>query len=266
MNPGNPNGGSGTQYFIGQFNGKKFEVAPEFKKAINAEDVKSIWLDAGTDNYAGVTWSDVPKEDGRRIFIGWMSNWAYAQKVPTEKWRSAMTLPWSLSVKNINGTPRLIGYPVKEVNTLRRAQKTALQLDRPTPLPESGLADIEFSTRIGMAKRTGFKLSNELGQSVSFYLDTDDNMLYFDRTNSGKEDFSEAFAGLHKVKRISNDEMISIRAIIDVASIEIFVDGGVNIFTEIFFPDENYSKIELIGSGPAMDNSVASMWEMKRIW
>ena len=89
MNPGGPNGGSATQYFVGDFNGHKF-----------TNELKQIrWIDYGKDNYAGVTWSDIPDEDGRRIFIGWMNNWQYAQTVPTNPWRSSQTIPRELELK-----------------------------------------------------------------------------------------------------------------------------------------------------------------------
>ena len=90
MNPGGPNGGSAAQYFIGDFNGKSFILDAQLTGDL------PLWLDHGRDNYAGVTWSDVPAADGRRLFIGWMSNWDYAQVVPTKSWRSAMTLPRQL--------------------------------------------------------------------------------------------------------------------------------------------------------------------------
>ena len=82
----------------------------------------SVWLDAGADNYAGVTWSNVPESDGRRIFIGWMSNWAYAQLVPTESWRSAMTIPLQLGIRNVGGIPRLTGYFKKRRNSCNKYQ------------------------------------------------------------------------------------------------------------------------------------------------
>ncbi len=266
MNPGNPNGGSGTQYFIGQFDGERFSVDPAFEKALEAESVKSIWLDAGMDNYAGVTWSDIPAEDGRRIFLGWMSNWAYAQVVPTEKWRSAMTLPWELSLRHFGGTPRLSGYPVEEVNSLRVGNRSAINSDGTTALPESGLADIEIIASLALIESAGFRLSNDLGQSVSFYLDVGSHTLQLDRTKSGKDSFSEKFPGIHTANRHSSSDMLSIRAIIDASSIEIFVDEGSNIFTEIFFPDRNYSQVELIGNTEVLKNISGSMWEIQKIW
>ena len=79
INPGGPNGGSATQYFVGHFDGRQFTVDPSYTAAVSGE--KAVWLDNGRDNYAGVTWSDIPKQNGRRLFMGWMSNWDYAQRI-----------------------------------------------------------------------------------------------------------------------------------------------------------------------------------------
>ena len=108
INPGAPQGGSGTQYLIGEFDGKTFKPDDEIIR----------WIDYGADNYAGVTFSDIPKEDGRRIFIGWMSNWDYAQKVPTFSWRSAMTIPRELLLRK-NSTGYFVqSKPVNELKSL----------------------------------------------------------------------------------------------------------------------------------------------------
>ncbi len=116
INPGGPNGGSATQYFTGKFDGKKF-IAHE-------NDVK--WIDWGTDNYAGVTWSGIPETDGRRLFLGWMSNWNYATVVPTTVWRSAMTIPRELTLSYENGNYILISIPVSELKILHENSKTLI--------------------------------------------------------------------------------------------------------------------------------------------
>jgi sucrose-6-phosphate hydrolase SacC (GH32 family) len=86
LNPGGFQIGSGTQYFIGQWNGKEFI----------ADDSKTRWLDYGRDNYAGVTFNNALED--RKIFLGWMSNWEYAHTFPTQPWRGAMTLPRELTL------------------------------------------------------------------------------------------------------------------------------------------------------------------------
>jgi fructan beta-fructosidase len=102
INPGGPNGGSATQYFVGDFDGQAFKPI----------DQKIRWVDFGPDEYAGITWSNT---GNRKIFLGWMSNWNYANQVPTVKWRNAMTIPRELALKNINGDIILASEPVKEI-------------------------------------------------------------------------------------------------------------------------------------------------------
>lgn len=114
INPGAPQGGSGTQYFIGNFDGNTFT---------NENDsTLTCWIDLGSDNYAGVTWSHTP--DKRTLFLGWMSNWNYAQVVPTKTWRSAMTVPRELSLQQTDKGIRLASQPVKELEQLRTTKTT----------------------------------------------------------------------------------------------------------------------------------------------
>ncbi|MBK5192391.1 MAG: glycoside hydrolase family 32 protein, partial [Flavobacteriaceae bacterium] len=81
LNPGGYNGGSGTQYFVGDFDGKKFKLD---KSMQDLGGKHNFWIDYGKDNYAGVTWSNIPDSDGGTLFMGWMSNWLYGQEVPGE--------------------------------------------------------------------------------------------------------------------------------------------------------------------------------------
>src|SRR5690606_13053583 len=109
INPGGPQNGSATQYFIGDFENGQF----------TPDDTMIRWLDYGPDNYAGVTWSNLPAEQNRTLFVGWMSNWLYANVVPTKAWRSAMTVPRELSLFDVDGTLLLKSAPAKELEKLR---------------------------------------------------------------------------------------------------------------------------------------------------
>ena len=111
LNPGNPVGGSGTQYFTGTFDGARF---------VADGDAATRWADFGSDFYAAVSWSDVPAADGRRVWLGWMSNWLYGQMVPTSPWRSAMSVPRELSLRRTSAGLRLIQRPVAELAALRQ--------------------------------------------------------------------------------------------------------------------------------------------------
>ena len=110
INPNAPNGGSGTQYFLGSFDGTTF----------TSDQQEARWLDWGTDNYAGVTYNNVP--GNQRIFIGWMSNWDYARDTPTEKWRSAMTVPRSLSLRETGSVISLFNYPIYDFETVFKSE------------------------------------------------------------------------------------------------------------------------------------------------
>lgn len=115
INPGGPNGGSATQYFTGEFDGNVF----------TPYKTDTRWIDYGPDDYAGVTWSNT---GDRKVFLGWMSNWLYGTSVPTDKWRSAMTVPRELSLLNKNGNYYLQSKPVKELNTLNQKPLTLQHL------------------------------------------------------------------------------------------------------------------------------------------
>lgn len=220
----------------------------------------SVWLDAGADNYAGVTWTNIPESDGRRIFLGWMSNWAYAQVTPTVNWRSAMTIPLELKIKNVDGIPRLMGHPVEEVLKLRDGDKVDVQSNRKTPLPDAGLADIFLQ----FEGNTDFEIEigNEMDEHITFSYMAENKEFSFDRVQSGRTDFSPDFKRKHSATRISSDEIIELRLLLDHSSAEIFIDGGLNIFSEVFFPTKQYNVISMNGSGQLN----GYMYPLKGIW
>ncbi len=223
-----------------------------------ASDVKTsaVWLDAGRDNYAGVTWSDVPESDGRRIFLGWMSNWAYAQVVPTEKWRSAMTIPWTLSIKHADGIPRLVGNPINELDQLALGEWNIL--DGKTKVPSSGLYEFKITVDDIKSKDFSFTLSNNQNEQISFSYSN--GIFSIDRTKSGDHSFSSDFAGIHTVKRISDNNKLTIHGFVDHSSIELFLDDGLNNFTDLFFPKEIYTDFETAGKAKAEIRELKGIW------
>ena len=236
INPGGPQGGSATQYFVGDFNGSQFTLNEEFEQELlprpvnENEPEKAIWLDHGPDNYAGVTWSDNP--DDRVLFIGWMSNWQYAQVVPTESWRSAMTLPRVLSLHKEGYSYRVHSAVVEEFDQL-----LGDELD-PKALSESAYLDL--------AVTGDFKLlvSNEEGES--FELSLSNNVLTFDRTKAGISDFEPGFAAVHELD-LSQLNTERVEVYLDASSVEVFVNGGQRVMTELVFPNSPYTKLNLEG-------------------
>lgn len=216
---------------------------------------KAVWLDWGRDNYAGVTWSDTP--DGRRIFIGWMSNWDYAQVVPTEKWRSAMTIPRELKlIKTAEGF-RLQQIPVNELQRLRSEnyvlEKTALngKLDVTGKINFSAsTTEIILTGENIKDKPFGIELSNSKGERYSVGYDPVARHFFSDRTNAGKKEFSTVFAEkIHIAPYRINDGKIEMRLFFDVASCELFAEDGTVVMTDIFFPNEDFTTLKIIGEG-----------------
>lgn len=259
LNPGSPNGGSGTQYFVGSFDGKNFTLDPDFQKTASNE--RGVWLDFGRDNYAGVTWADVPQSDGRRIFMGWMSNWDYATLVPTEKWRSATTLPRELILGKTDAGLRLKSQPVTELKKLRRKPYTMkaqlvegrFDLSEKSGISPSGmeiLLDVDFSENT----KADFSLvlSNAKGEEYRIGFDAVKSEFYSDRMKSGKRDFSKKFAEKrHIAPRYKKDKRVRLHLFLDVASCELFADDGETAITDVFFPTEDFNKISIVtANGP----------------
>jgi len=257
LNPGSPNGGSGTQYFVGNFDGKNFTLDPSF--APDVTEGKAVWLDWGRDNYAGVTWSDIPKEDGRRLLIGWMSNWDYAQVVPTTTWRSAMTIPRSLQLKKTDFGYRILSEPVKEIELLMDTQysikneiinKEIDLTDKLSFSPSKMEVLLEIELPENRDSEFGIVLSNTHGDEYIIGFDSGKNEYFSDRTKAGSTHFSNKFAiKRHIAPRVSTDKIVRLHLIFDVASCELFADNGLVAMTEIFFPTENFSRLKLSEKG-----------------
>ncbi len=258
-NPGGPNGGSGTQYFIGDFDGKDF-ISETPKE-------KTAWLDYGPDNYAGITWSNAP--DNRKIFLGWMSNWAYAQEVPTSPWRSAMTLPRDLVLKKVNGEYYLKSQLSPEVHTLVRTEKTYTALLVRDLLLITNDASPKVTTSFISAsleaKDFAMVLSNNIGQKCMVGFDSKTQTYYIDRSQSGKTNFSKNFFAKSIAKRVSTEGTINFTAIVDVSSIELFFDDGITLMTAIFFPDENYTDLSLTSPTDLKVHTI-TLKELKSVW
>jgi fructan beta-fructosidase len=254
LNPGAPNGGSGTQYFVGDFDGKTFTLDTDFAK--NVSNGQAAWLDWGRDNYAGVTWSDIPKTDGRRLFMGWMSNWDYAQNVPTKSWRSATTLPRQLILSKTAQGLHLLSQPVKELEKLRKNTYTIenqtisdkLDITKKIKFSPSSM-EMSIAFELEDQSNTDFSivLSNSKGEQYEVGYNATQNQFYSDRTKAGKVDFSDKFAKkVTFAPRSSTDKTIKLHLFFDTASCELFADNGATVLTDIFFPNEDFTTIKLV--------------------
>jgi fructan beta-fructosidase len=274
INPGGPNGGSATQYFLGRFDGKQFTLQNEFELAL--EQDTAIWLDYGRDNYAGVTWSDIPQEDGRRIFIGWMSNWSYARDVPTDRWRSAMTIPRELKLRDTENGVRLFSVPIGELHQLRKESKKIApqtvegQLNITALLDSlSGLYEVDLNLRWSEKKAPKsiyLKLSNSKTEEYTTGYHIANHQFFSDRTQSGKLDLSPDFPSRNIAPGRPNSTKVRLQVYFDLASAELFANGGQTVFTDIFFPNEDFKQLDLVVEGGSVEIVRGQIYSLDRIW
>jgi fructan beta-fructosidase len=256
INPGGPNKGSATQYFIGDFDGHQFTTSQAGTK----------WADYGPDEYAGVTWANT---GNRRIFLGWMSNWEYATLVPTEKWRSAMTIPRELHLENIDGNYLLTSTPVTELDQLVEKTNefehmTVNHLDLTARTGKLyGPARLSFNS--DQLEDFTLSLSNDKEQRLLIGFDKAKNEYFIDRTASGKTGFEKGFSSRHFAPRFTSNAHMDLTLVIDEASVELFADNGLTVMTEIFFPDTPYSDIAIESNGSFTINHL-KLSRLKSIW
>jgi fructan beta-fructosidase len=246
INPGGPNGGSATQYFTGQFDGHTF----------TPYQTDTRWIDYGPDDYAGVTWSNT---GDRKIFLGWMSNWQYADRVPTIKWRSAMTVPRDLRIEKVGERYLVRSQPVPELNKLAEAPVVLNNITGAYDLTAKvGLLTGPSRIRIISDKAESFSLtlSNKQGNNVVVGYDKDSNVYFIDRTVSGKVGFEKGFAKRHQAPRLAANESLDLTLVIDVASVELFGDGGLSVMTANFFPNTPFTNLALQVSDKALIRSL----------
>ena len=253
LNPGGPNGGSATQYFIGEFDGNKFTTIDN--------DIR--WVDYGPDEYAGITWSNT---GSRKIFLGWMSNWQYANHVPTEKWRNAMTIPKELGLKQVNGKILVTSNPVKELAGIERAP-VGINNSLLTGKKVKGIPD-QFILKFNINKINDYSvmLSNDVGEKLIIGYDNAKKQYFIDRAKSGKTDFNAEFAKTAYAPRLtSNTSSSDIELVIDVSSVELFADNGLTVMTSIFFPHKTFTHLQIQNNkGVNIEN--LKLLPLKSIW
>ena len=221
INPGGPFGGSATQYFVGQFDGHKFtcESMPKVTK----------WLDYGKDHYATVSFYNAP--NNRRVVLAWMSNWQYANQVPTQQFRSANSVPRDLGLFQHGEETYVSVVPSKEMDAVRGEK-----LKKPTETCEI-VVDMKSSAEI--------VLSNTKGEQVVMTYDAQKQEFSMDRTKSGSVNFSEAFPCTTVAPTYGH--MKQLRLFIDRCSIEAFAADGKMAMTNLVFPSEPYNMIKVKG-------------------
>lgn len=242
-----PAGGSGIQYFIGDFDGKVFTSE-------NHQDM-ILWADFGADFYAPQTWNDMP--DGRRVWIAWMNNWIYAQDIPTSTWRGPFTIPRELTLVTTADGIRLVQQPAAELKQLR-TKRYAWSEEVITATTEL-LHDVSGDTLEIIAEfrmesledvdRFGFHLLKGADEFTTVGYAAKDDTLYVDRTRSGQVDFNDDFPNIHTAVMKPINGVIRLHIFVDRGSIEVFGNDGLISITEQVFPATESLGLEIFVDG-----------------
>ncbi|MGF6824691.1 fructan beta-fructosidase [Microbacterium sp. ZKA21] len=227
MNPGGIAGGSGTQYFIGDFDGALF--TPE--RLVDSDDLADFdWLDYGRDYYAAVSFNDAP--DGRRLMIGWASNWDYANETPTAPWRSAMSL-------------------VREIRMVRDADRRLRIAQRPVlPNHRDDISVFELSVPAEAGERHAVILSGADDERLVITVDGDERSITCDRTASGETGFHASFPSVDQAPLPADTtESLDLTIVVDGTIVEIYAGDGLVTMTEQVFPVEQYRRIRVESLG-----------------
>ena len=236
---------------------------------------RANWLDQGADFYAAVTYNDAP--GGKRIAIGWMNNWAYANDIPTSPWRGAQSLPRELNLQTINGHPRIVQHVVDQVSQLADAANTYVSPPRAipaglTPLPDRASADVaRIDATLSPLNATTFGLvvrrsaDGSIGTPITY--DTTTGMLSIDRTRSGDVSFNAAFASVQSAPVALEDGALKLEIYLDRSSIEVFAQGGKVALTDLVFPSDSSNGIALTSTGgPSKVTSLTVTPLMPAMW
>lgn len=239
INPGGPFGGSATQYFTGTFDGHKFtcDTKPEVTK----------WMDYGKDHYAAVSFDNAP--DGRRVMIAWMSNWQYANQVPTVQFRSANAIARDVYLFRDKGVDYVGSRPVAEMTALRgdavvskKATLGELSVKKMFKTP-SGAYEIDLAMAPQDGATVKLMLSNQKGEYVTVVYDGNMGTLSFDRRQGGDNKFSELFPAVTTAP--VHGKLTSLRVFVDKSSVEVFGNDGRAVMTNLVFPSEPYNSLTL---------------------
>jgi fructan beta-fructosidase len=232
---------------------------------------RAHWLDYGRDFYAGVTFNNVPKN--RRIMIAWMNNWQYAGSIPTDPWRSAMSVPRDLGLQTVGDDVRLKSTPVRELQKLRQRPyklKSTRLVEGTTrltnPRAKGDTIEVIAKFRARNAEKFGLRVRTGNGQRTVIGYDVDRGGIYVDRTRSGDVSFSPSFPSVEFAPVKLSNGYITLRVVVDRSSVEVFEGRGRVTITDQIFPDRDSQGIQLFSQGGRAQLEDLTVWKLRSTW
>jgi sucrose-6-phosphate hydrolase SacC (GH32 family) len=264
-NPGAPAGGTGTRYFVGSFDGTHFvDETPAGRE---------LWADYGKDFYATNSFSDLPPKDRRRIWMGWISNWQYANREPTAAWRGAQSLPRELSLAQFPDGIGLVQKPIAETTRLRERKLlelsgvSVLMANQAVRLASLRGETLEMEAELAPqdAKEIGFRLRKSGAEETVLGITPTPREVFVDRTRSGEVAFAPEFSGRHKAA-LRQSSRVKLRVFLDRSSLEVFVNDGEVVLTDRIYPSPGSDGIELYSDAGRGKVLSLTVWKLGSVW
>lgn len=262
-----PQNGSGTQYYVGHFDGVSFSLDPDFEDHLTKNG--PVWLDWGPDNYAGMTWENTPEAIDKKLFIGWMSNWIYAVKTPVTNWRGMMTFPRELTLGTINERPHLFVEFAEQIGSIRKQKINVNEslvdrhkLDLPKELFTQGELELEIS---GLDNATlTLEFGNTIGNKFTINYDPQVEHMTVDRSLARQNPIDDTFNDVSRpIDITSKNGRLSLHILIDRYSVEIIANHGEVAMTYLVFPDEEFDRLFLSNNGTGKINLVGKVFPLE---
>lgn len=255
INPGGVAGGSGDQYFVGTFDGTRF--------VSDTPPSQTSWVDYGKDFYATLSFSNLPDPGNGPVWMAWISNWQYANDVPTTTWRGAQSLPRRLSLRRTDEGLRLVQRLAVDLSSLAEPGRQVVDLAAADDhaLPPS--ADATFTASDPDGGGLGLRLYNDVGEEVTISLDANRTELAIDRRHSRAASAPDGYAERHVAPLRALPET-PVRVVFDRSVLEVFANDGETVMTERLFPTQPLTRIAWVdGRRPAQGGTLralASVW------
>lgn len=266
LNPGGVAGGSGNQYFVGSFDGTSFT------SEVSAG--KTLWADYGADFYASTSFAALPRSDGRRIWLGWLSNWSYGANVPTDPWKGVQSIPRALTLRRFADGIRLVQEPVAELRMLRqrhtvienRSVEAANRL-----LYSKGVRGetIEIVAEISPqgASEFGLRVRKGGGQETVIGVNAEKQELFVDRARSGNVTFDKHFSTREAGPiTLAAGKSVKLHILVDRSSVEVFGNDGETVLSEAIFPKRSSDGIELYSRDGRARVLKMDVWNLKSVY
>ena len=230
----------------------------------------ALWLDYGSDLYATATWNDLPKADQRRILIGWINHWP--DEIPGARWRGAMSIPREVSLRRTAEGVRLVQNPVREMKKLRQHHfefKGGDMAQANAWLKKNHIEGNQLELVVEFDPSTkgiqGVKVLKGAGEETVIGVDRDRGTVFVDRTHSGNGGLNANSSRLQNALLATRNEKVNLHIFVDACSVEVFVNDGERVFTDLIFPSANSRGMEVFGPESGAKVHAFNVWHLKSI-